>query len=75
MNLLILFVQLVASAFVVLCIGYLWESFRELVIDNFRYLAWYKKIAVILIVPPILFAIGWFIMFIWLGPEHCDLIM
>ena len=74
-DLIVLSIQLIATAVVVLFIGYACHIIRDVIWCGFRSYPWYKKIAIILITPPIVFAIVWFIAFIWLGPENCHLIM
>ena len=74
-NLIILAIQMVAIAVVILFIGYIWSIFKNEIWYNFRLYPWYKKIAIIMITPPVIFVIGWFALFILLGPEKCDLIM
>ena len=74
-NLAVLIVQLLATAVIVMGVGYLWEVIRTEIWHSFRFYSWYKKVALILIIPPIVFIIGWFVLFVWLGPENCDLIM
>lgn len=74
-NLIVLSIQLLATAVVILFIGYICHVIRDVIWCGFRLYPWYKKIAIILITPPVIFAIVWFVVFIWLGPENCHLIM
>jgi hypothetical protein len=74
-NLIILSIQMVAIAIVILFTGYIWSVFKNEIWYNFRSYPLYKKIAIIMITPPIIFAIGWLTLFILLGPEKCDLIL
>ena len=75
MNLGVLVVQLLVtiiwcSVVYVICIDMKNEVFKY-----FKHLAWYKKIFFIALIPVEVFIFGWMFLFIWLGPEHYDLIM
>lgn len=74
-NLVVLSIQLIATAAVILIIGYMYHIVRDVIWCGFRSYPWYKKIIIILIAPPIVFAIVWFIAFVWLGPENCHLVL
>lgn len=74
-NLIVLSIQLIASAVVILFIGYMYHIVRDVIWCGFRSYPWYKKIAIILITPPIVFAIVWLVAFVWLGPENCHLVL
>lgn len=74
-NLAVLVVQLLASAVIVMAIGFLCDVIKNEIWYNFRYYPWYKKIALLLLIPPVVFILGWITLFIWLGPENCHLIM
>ena len=74
-DLIVLSIQLFATAMVVLFIGYMFHIIRDVIWCGFRLYPWYTKIAIILITLSIIIAIVLFMIFVWLGPENCHLIL
>ena len=75
MNLGALVIQLLGTILWCMLIYFICDFMKNEVFNNFKHLAWYKKIFFISLIPVGVFIFGWVFLFIWLGPEHYKLIM